>query len=65
MREIRLTVSWQDGKQRQEVSASQIVVILPETVGQTQGAPTPAQAQQPGTLGAPVPVPQPTQGMTR
>jgi general secretion pathway protein I len=33
VREIRLTVSWQDGKQRQSVSASQVVVILPETIG--------------------------------
>jgi general secretion pathway protein I len=65
VREIRLTVSWQDGKQRQEVSGSQIVVILPETVGQTQGAPTPAQPQQPGTLGAPVTVPQNPTGLTR
>lgn len=35
VREIRLTVSWPDGKQRRSVSASQIVVILPESVGQT------------------------------
>lgn len=33
VREVRLTVSWQDGKKRQEVSASQLLVILPETVG--------------------------------
>jgi general secretion pathway protein I len=64
VREIRLTVSWPDGKQRQEVSASQIVVILPETVGQTQGAPTPAQPQTP-QLGAPINVPQNPTGLTR
>jgi general secretion pathway protein I len=33
VREVRLTVSWQDGKHRQNVSASQIIVILPESVG--------------------------------
>ena len=44
VREIRLTVSWPDGKQRRSVSASQIVVILPESVGQTQTTPAP----QPG-----------------
>ena len=42
VREIRLAVSWQDGKDRKSVSASQIVVILPETVGQAPGAPAPA-----------------------
>jgi len=31
VREIRLTVSWPDGKERRSVSASQIVVILPRT----------------------------------
>ena len=47
VREIRLTVSWQDGKRRQGISASQMIVLLPEQVGQTQGAP---QAQpQPAT----------------
>lgn len=67
VREIRLTVSWQDGKQRQEVSASQIVVILPETVGQTQGAPTPQapQTQQPGTLPPVTLPPQTTRGLIR
>jgi general secretion pathway protein I len=44
VREIRLTVSWADGKERRSVSASQVVVILPESVGQTQPA-----AAQPGT----------------
>jgi putative ABC transport system permease protein len=40
VREIRLTVSWPDGKDRGSISASQLVVILPETVGQTPNAPT-------------------------
>ena len=44
VREIRLTVSWQDGKAQRSVSASQIVVILPGSVGQT---PQPQQTQQP------------------
>jgi general secretion pathway protein I len=53
VREIRLTVSWPDGKDRRSVSASQIVVILPETVGQTpnvapqQIPPTPQSPQNP------------------
>ena len=57
VREIRLTVSWPNGKERRSVSASQIVVILPESVGQTQPpATTPTQpGLQPGT---PVPNPQ-------
>jgi general secretion pathway protein I len=39
VREIRLTVSWQDGSKSQNVSASQIVVILPETVGHAGDVP--------------------------
>lgn len=46
VREIRLTVSWQDGKRQQGISASQMVVILPGQVGQTQGAPQPQGAVQ-------------------
>jgi general secretion pathway protein I len=45
VREIRLSVSWQDGKERKKVEASQLIVILPESVG-TAGE-TPA-AIQPG-----------------
>ena len=33
VREVRLSVSWQDGKERKNVTASQLIVILPETVG--------------------------------
>ena len=51
VREIRLTVSWQDGKQRKDVAASQIVVILPETVGLAGQTPAP-QPVQPGVLPA-------------
>jgi len=49
VREIRLTVSWPDGKERRSVSASQIIVILPESVGQTQ----PPTTTQPGGLTGP------------
>jgi general secretion pathway protein I len=48
VREIRVTVAWAEGKRSQSVSASQMIVILPEQVGQTQGAP---QAVQPGIPG--------------
>jgi general secretion pathway protein I len=40
VREIRLAVSWQDGKERKKIEASQIIVILPETVGQSGDAPS-------------------------
>ena len=50
MREIRLTVSWPDGKERRTVSASQIVVILPESVGQTPATPQQPQVPQPGLI---------------
>jgi general secretion pathway protein I len=33
VREVRLSVSWQDGKARNQVEASQLIVILPEQVG--------------------------------
>ena len=33
VREVRISVSWQDGKHRNQVEASQIIVILPEMVG--------------------------------
>jgi general secretion pathway protein I len=47
VREIRLTVSWPDGKDRRSVSASQVVVILPESVGQTPNVPAPQAPQIP------------------
>ena len=61
VREVRLTVSWQDGRQARSVSASQEIVILPESVGkagQTAGAqPLPGGVQQipgaPPITGAP------------
>lgn len=67
VREIRLTVSWQDGKQLQKVSASQIVVILPEMVG--HAGDTPAVVPPAGVAplgGGPVPIgAPPRQGQTQ
>ena len=45
VRELRVTVSWQDGKDERSVSASQQIVILPESVGTTEQPQT--QTQQP------------------
>ncbi|HTO95415.1 MAG TPA: prepilin-type N-terminal cleavage/methylation domain-containing protein [Myxococcales bacterium] len=50
VREIRLTVSWADGKDQRSVSASQIVVILPESVGQTPATSTTQTTQQVPTV---------------
>ena len=56
VREIRLTVSWPEGKDRGSVSASQLVVILPESVGQTPNPANPATPQIPqqGLPGVPL-----------
>jgi general secretion pathway protein I len=59
VREIRLTVSWQDGKQSQKVSASQIVVILPETIGHAGDTPATQPVDNlnaPQQFGPPVPI---------
>jgi len=40
VREVRVTVSWKDGSQERNISASQHVVILPEMVGQAGQTPT-------------------------
>ena len=56
VREVRVTVSWKDGKDERSVSASQEIVILPESVGkagQVQAQPPPAQ-QVPVQPGQPV-----------
>lgn len=55
VREIRLSVSWQDGKEKRDVTASQIIVILPESVGaadrtQVQQLPNQQQPQQLGQV---------------
>jgi general secretion pathway protein I len=60
VREVRVTVSWQDGKDERSVSASQEVVILPESVGKTEQPQTQQTATQPGApaVGQPtVPIP--------
>lgn len=49
VREVRVTVSWRDGKDERSVSASQEFVILPESVGKA------------GQVQAVVPQPVPTQ----
>jgi general secretion pathway protein I len=51
VREVRLTVSWQDGKQRRSVSASQEIVILPESVGKAGQTAGVQQLQQGGLVG--------------
>ena len=56
VREVRLTVSWQEGKQKQDVTASQIIVILPESVGaadRTQPVQQPQPGQNLGTIQTP------------
>jgi general secretion pathway protein I len=50
VREIRLSVSWAEGKERGSVSASQIVVILPESIGQTQNTQPQPVVPRPGAL---------------
>ena len=57
VREVRLTVSWQDGKDQKSISASQEIVILPESVGaagQTPGLSPVAQPNATGTLTTPL-----------
>jgi general secretion pathway protein I len=52
VREVRVTVSWKDGKEERSISASEEMVILPESVGkagQVQAQPPqPPPAVQPG-----------------
>jgi prepilin-type N-terminal cleavage/methylation domain-containing protein len=60
VREVRLAVRWKDGKYEQQVEASQIIVILPETVGATpEGFTNTVQQQQNPITGATQLVPQP------
>jgi general secretion pathway protein I len=51
VREVRLTVSWKDGSQQRHVSASQMIVILPEMVGKAGLSPQ----QQPQPTAQPLP----------
>jgi general secretion pathway protein I len=56
VREVRITVTWKDGKVERSISASQQIVILPESVGKAgsdlsnvvpqSGGPTAGQQQQ-------------------
>ena len=56
VREVRITVTWKDGKLERSISASQQIVILPESVGKAgsdlsnvvpqSGGPTTGQQQQ-------------------
>ena len=58
VREVRVTVSWKDGKDERSVSATQEIVILPESVGkagQVQVTPQPT----PPPVGGPVRPPTP------
>src|SRR6266852_6126185 len=51
VREVRVTVTWKDGKEERSISASQEMVILPETVGkagQVQAQPPQAAPALPG-----------------
>jgi general secretion pathway protein I len=53
VREVRVTVSWRDGKEERSISASQEMVILPESVGkagQVQVQPPQPALVQPGQL---------------
>ena len=63
VREVRLTVRWKDGRAERELSASQQIVILPESVGRAgnEGA---APLQQPGQPGQPLGAPVPLGGQT-
>jgi general secretion pathway protein I len=54
VREIRLTVSWADGKDRRSVSASQIIVMLPQGAAAPQN-PLGTVLQQPPQQGTPRP----------
>ena len=51
VRELRVTVSWQDGKEERSVSASQEIVILPESVGKTEQPQTQQTQPQQGLPG--------------
>ncbi len=51
VREVRLTVSWKDGKNERQISASQTLVILPEMVGKAGQVQTTASGL-PGVNGA-------------
>jgi len=58
VREVRVTVTWKDGKEERSISASQEMVILPESVGkagQVQVQPPQPLQPVPGQPGVPPP----------
>jgi general secretion pathway protein I len=55
VRELRITVSWKDGKNERSVSASQQIVILPEMVGKAGQVPQATQQPNQAVPGSPVP----------
>ena len=55
VREVRITVSWRDGKDERSVSASQEIVILPESVGKAGQVQVQPQAPQVPAAGVPAP----------
>jgi len=55
VRELRVTVSWTDGKEERSISASQEIVILPESVGKAGQVQVQPQAPQVPAAGVPAP----------
>jgi general secretion pathway protein I len=54
VREVRVTVSWKDGSQERNITASQHIVILPEMVGTAGQTPAPTTTSTtPGVPGIP------------
>jgi general secretion pathway protein I len=60
VREVRLTVTWKDGANERNISASQQIVILPESVGRAGNANAPPVQPQGPAPGAPQLLPQQT-----
>ena len=68
VREVRVTVSWKDGNEERSISASQEMVILPESVGragQVQVQPPQAAPVLPGQPLRPPPLGHPGDGDTQ
>jgi general secretion pathway protein I len=57
VRELRVTVSWTDGKEERSISASQEIVILPESVGKAGQVQVQPQPQAPQVPAAGIPAP--------
>ena len=54
VRELRITVSWRDGKNERNISASQQIVILPDSVGRAGQANAPPVQGATGLPGSPL-----------